>query len=143
MGLVPDIIVTGRGRVVVAYNLDLSGEAIAKPRHRLDARLPTTIVVHRFACGMYAGIDRGFRNNAALPNNRDQFISADEAIMILDKMTYEVEHLRLEIPKLAPDTKLVPIGVQLIFSEFVQHRSTSSSRSWPLAPLCSANRKEQ
>jgi hypothetical protein len=63
--------------------------------------------------------------------------------MILDKMTYEMEHLRLDISKLPPDTELMPAGIQLIFSEFVQHLSTSSSRSWPLTPLCSANRKEQ
>ena len=85
-GIVPGNIVTGRAMVVPVYNLHFSGETIATPRHCLDVRLPTTVVTHCFACGMYAGIDRGFRNNAALPNNCDQFIPADEAVMILDKM---------------------------------------------------------
>jgi len=129
--------------VVAVYNLNFSGETIATPRHCLDARLPTTVVAHRFACGMYAGIDRGFRNNAALPINCDQFISADEAIMILNKMAYEVEHLRPEIPNLSPDTELMPVGIQLIFSEPIQHRPTTSSQSWPLAPLFSSNLEEQ
>ncbi len=52
--------------------------------HGTNVFLLGAIIAQRFANGLYDSRDRCVRNDAAVPNLLDEFVSADEAVRVLD-----------------------------------------------------------
>ena len=96
-----------RGRA--AHSTD---EPKALPRNRADQPLLLTAVADRLARGVDAARQRRLRNEASRPHRVQQVILADHALSVLNKVSQQIENLRLDCNPLGTVPKLPPVDVQ-------------------------------
>jgi hypothetical protein len=103
------------------FFVDLAHEAQAAPRDRLDELLLLAAVADRSPCSVDTVAERGFRHDAPVPDVREQVILAYDAVAVADQMQDKVEHLRLDMNRVARAAELAPVSVDRVVAEQKPH----------------------
>ena len=88
-----------------------SDEAKTSARQGSDKPLLLAAVAERRPNGIYSSAQSGLRNNAALPDRRQEIVLADDAFAVLDQVKEQVEYLGLNRNLLRPAKQLTASGI--------------------------------
>ena len=80
-----------------------------------------SVVAERTPGAVDAAGERGLGDDPAIPDRLDQFILADDPVMVAHQMNDEIEHLRLDMNGLAKPAQLLLAEVDLEFGKSVFH----------------------
>src|SRR5262249_20685272 len=94
------------------------------PRYGPDERLIFAALAERTSRRIDAAVQRGVRDDAALPDMLNQFILADHTICVLREIEQQIEHLRLDMDRAFGAFEFAPVGVQAEIIEFYQQFSS-------------------
>ena len=101
--------------------LDIADKAEATPVQCPDEKLIGAVVAKHAPGAIDAAGERGFGDGPAIPDGVDQFILADNPIMVADQMNDEIEDLRLDMDGHALAAQLVLAEVELEIGKTVFH----------------------
>ena len=90
---------------------------MALARDGSDQLLVLAGVAERLPRGINPTAQRCIGNNTALPDRRDEIVFADNALMILDEEDQYVEHLRLDIDRLAVAAQFTSVGIKYMIGK--------------------------
>jgi len=100
-----------------------SHEADSLSRQRLDQALAVTAVADGAAGHVDAGEQRRVRDDASIPDVRNQVILADDALPVLDQIHQQVEDLGLDRHRDIAAAQFVrPHVERIIFEQIAQDR---------------------
>ena len=90
---------------------------MALARDGSDKLLVLAGVAERLSRSVNSAAQRCIRNNAALPDRGDEIVFADDTLTILYEVNQHVEHLRLDIDRLAAPEQLTPVGIKCMIGK--------------------------
>ena len=98
-------------------------------RQRFDEALPFAAVADRTPHRFEAGCQRRIRNDAPLPDRRDEIVFADDAPPVADQVIEKIEHLRRNGDQIGPATQFPLVGVEYeVLEDIEQSRIPFRSR---------------
>src|SRR5262249_21164619 len=121
----------GRRRVVF---VDVADEAKSALVQSANEALVAAAVAERAPCRADAGVERRLRDDAALPDDVEQLVFADDPVAIANEVNEQVEHLRLDVDIRPGKPQLLPREVDLEIGEAEAQSSPhhlTESRSSP------------
>ena len=71
-------------------------------------------IADRLAGGGDPAAQGGFRDNPAIPDGVEDLVLADDAVVVLQQESQEIEYLRLQVHDFPAPAQLVPPKIQLI-----------------------------
>jgi hypothetical protein len=93
--------------------------------HRADAALHLAVVAERLPGRLDTAGQRRLRDEAIPPHLVEQLLLGHDAVAVTHQMHEHVEHLRLDLHRLARPAQLEHIGVELAVLELIPHRQKS------------------
>src|SRR5262245_4137690 len=111
---------SGRRRVVL---VDLADEAKPPLVQSADEALVAAAIAERAPCRADAGVERRLRDDAALPDDVEQLVFADDPVAIANEVNEQIEHLRLDVDIRPGEPQLLPREVDLEIAEAEAQRS--------------------
>src|SRR5690606_5437320 len=108
-----------------ADHIDSSNETKALSSQRSDESLLVTAVADRGPGGVDMARERGFRDDAPVPNRLEQVVLADDAFSVRHEVEQNIEHLRSDGYRGGRPRELAPIGVEHAIPELELHRRRS------------------
>ena len=94
---------------------------------RPNKSLVGPVVTKRTPGAIDAAGERGLGDDPAIPDRLDQFILADNAIMVTHQVNDEIEHLRLDMNRLAKPAQLLLAEVDFELGKAVFHYHSNCS----------------
>src|SRR5262245_2680528 len=79
--------------------------------------LVAAAVAERAPCRADAGVERRLRDDAALPDDVEQLVFADDPVAIANEVNEQIEHLRLDVNIRPGEPQLLPPEVDLEIAE--------------------------
>src|SRR5262245_10990596 len=103
------------GRSVVF--VDVADEAKPPLVQGANEALVAAAVAERAPCRADAGVERRLRDDAALPDDVEQLVFADDPVAIANEVNEQIEHLRLDVDVCPGEPQLLPREVDLKIAE--------------------------
>src|ERR1700744_2528652 len=101
--------------------MDGTYEANPLAWNSFDKPLVCTVVSDRRARGIDATCECGLRNDAPVPDRRNEVVPADNTIALLDQIGQQIEYLRFKVEQNLAAAKLAPLTVERIVIESKDH----------------------
>ncbi len=97
--------------------VDLSDET--KPPFMVcaDQKLIFAIITNGPACGAQPGVECRFRHIAPTPYNFDEFVFADDTIVVANEVDEQIEYLRLDLNERSRPPQFMPRDIDLKIRE--------------------------
>ena len=108
------------GAAAAPLVLHVADETETLARDGADQCLVLAAVADGLARGVNAAGEGRFRDDAAMPDRRNQIVLADHAVAVLDQKDQEIEHLRLERNQFPGVLELTRVRVELIFFKAIE-----------------------
>ena len=109
----------GRGAALLFANR--AHETKPFPRQRLDQTLLLAAVAYCTSGHIQAGRQCRVRDDAPVPNGRDDIILADDACPVSDEVVEKIKYLRCNGNHVRPAAQLATVGVEhAVFEEIAQ-----------------------
>ena len=109
-----------RPALVVAHD-DRRNEAVAAAVRGADHALGAPVVADRLARGLDAARQRRLAHEPVAPDVVEQLFLRHDAVAVLDEVAQHVEHLGLDVARLAPAAQLEARRVELELVELEDH----------------------
>src|SRR4029079_8985911 len=102
----------------------VANKADAFARIGLDQNLTFSGIANSLSGRRNARAERGFRNNAAVPDRSDEIVPCHHAIAVLQKIKQEIKDLRLHGNRLGVAREFALVTVENAASEDELHRNS-------------------
>lgn len=101
---------SGVPRILLHANHTDKADALARQGSNKALRLPA--IANRGANRIYPGAQCRFRYVASVPDSREQIISANDSLAVLDQIDKEIKDLRLQMDFSGAAAKFTPVRVE-------------------------------
>nr|WP_246175437.1 hypothetical protein [Bradyrhizobium paxllaeri] len=107
---------------------------------RPNKELVVSVVTKRAPGAIDAAGERGFGNDPAIPDRLDQFVLADDTVMVAHEVNDEIEYLGLDMHGFAQPAQLMLTEIDFIFGESVLQYHLCCSDARQVRPLSGGSR---